>query len=93
VVNHPTCTNYAQGGARVTNPVGPGNKLLGGNNAVLGQLTVPVATQVARHLTKTGGRFSGREVVQVLAGANDVFMQLASLSAGAAVPPLLPPLL
>lgn len=83
VVNHPTCTNYAQGGARVTNPVGPGNKLLGGNNAVLGQLTVPVATQVARHLTKTGGRFSGREVVQVLAGANDVFMQLASLSAGA----------
>ena len=23
-----TCTNYAQGGARVTNPVGPGNALL-----------------------------------------------------------------
>ncbi len=83
VVNHATCTNYAQGGARVTHPVGPGNKLLGGNNAVLGQLTVPVATQVATHLAKTGGSFSGTEIVQVLAGANDVFMQLAGLSAGA----------
>lgn len=83
VANHARCTNYAQGGARVTNPVGPGNKLLGGNNAVLGQLTVPVATQIATHLAKTGGRFSGNEVVQVLAGANDVFIQLATLSAGA----------
>lgn len=83
VTNHPTCTNYAQGGARVTNPVGPGNKLLGGKNAVLGQLTVPVATQVANHLTKTGGYFKRNEVVYVLAGANDVFMQLAGLSAGA----------
>ncbi|MBK7052994.1 MAG: SGNH/GDSL hydrolase family protein [Rhodoferax sp.] len=83
VVNHSACTNYAQGGARVTNPVGPGNKLLGGNNAVLGQLTVPVATQIKTHLAKSRGRFSGWELVQVLAGANDVFIQLATLSNGA----------
>lgn len=77
------CTSYAQGGARVSNPVGPGNKLLGGGNAVLGQLTVPVTTQVAKHLSLNGGRFNGKEMVFVLAGANDAFMQLAGLSAGA----------
>lgn len=83
VADHAGCTSYAQGGARVSNPVGPGNKLLGGSNAVLGQLTVPVTTQVAKHLALNGGRFNGKEMVYVLAGANDVFMQLAGLSAGA----------
>ena len=71
VVSYSGCTSYAQGGARVTNPVGPGNKLLGGGNAVLGQLTVPVVTQVANHLTTTGGAFSGKELVTVMAGGND----------------------
>lgn len=83
VTNRAGCTSYAQGGARVSNPVGPGNKLLGGGNAVLGQLTVPVSTQVAKHLSLNGDRFNGKEMVYVLAGANDVFMQLAGLSAGA----------
>jgi outer membrane lipase/esterase len=83
VVNHAGCTSYAQGGARVTNPVGPGNALLGGSNAILGQLTVPVVTQVAKHLSLNGGKFNGKEMVYVLAGANDAFMQLAGLSAGA----------
>ena len=44
VTNNLNCTGYAQGGARVTHPVGPGNKL---NGPPIGQLTVPVATQVA----------------------------------------------
>ncbi len=83
VVNHAGCTSYAQGGARVTNPVGPGNKLLGGSNAVLGQLTVPVVTQIQNHLALNGGKFSGNEIVFVMAGGNDVFIQLATLSAGA----------
>lgn len=79
------CTAYAQGGARVTNPVGPGNKLLGGANAVLGQLTVPVATQIDRHLARNGGTFKGDEVVFVLAGGNDLFINIATLAPAAAV--------
>lgn len=83
VVDHPGCTNYAQGGARVTDPVGPGNKLLGGANATLGQLTVPIVTQISNHLTAVGGSFSGTELVTVLAGANDVFRLLGNLVANA----------
>lgn len=83
VTNHAGCTAYAQGGARVTNPVGPGNKLLGGDNAVLGQLTLPVVAQIQRHLALNGGSFKGDEAVFVLAGGNDALMQLGALSAGA----------
>ena len=54
VVNHPGCFGYAQGGARVTNPVGPRNKQTG---SPLGQLTVPVVTQIANHLAVAGGRY------------------------------------
>lgn len=79
-VNHAGCLNYAEGGARVTNPVGPGNKLLGGGNAVLGQLTIPVVTQIDNHLNATGSSFSGTELVTVMAGGNDVFMNLASIA-------------
>ncbi len=82
VTNFAGCTAYAQGGARVTNPVGPGNKLLGGSNAVLGQLTVPVVTQIQSHLTKIGGSFRGDEIVFLLAGGNDVFINLATVGAG-----------
>lgn len=83
VTNFPNCTGYGQGGARVTNPVGPGNKLLGGANAVLGQLTVPIVTQIQNHLASHGGAFKGDELVFMMAGGNDVFMQLATLSATA----------
>lgn len=83
VSNKSGCTGYAQGGARVTNPVGPGNKLLGGANAVLGQLTVPVVTQIQNHLSANGGKFKGDEIVFVGAGPNDVFMQAGALSAAA----------
>jgi phospholipase/lecithinase/hemolysin len=83
VVNHAGCFNYAQGGARVTNPVGPGNKLLGGGNAILGQLTVPITTQIDNHLSAVGGSFSGTELVTVMAGGNDVLEQLGELGAAA----------
>lgn len=82
VTNLPICTAYAQGGARVTNPVGPGNKALGGGNAILGQLTVPVATQIQNHLTAKGGAFSGNEIVFVMAGGNDVFTNVGAVAAG-----------
>jgi phospholipase/lecithinase/hemolysin len=81
--HHPGCFNYAQGGARVQQPVGPGNKLLGGSNATLGQLTVPLVTQMSNHLARTGGGFAGNELVTVFAGGNDLFMQMAAVGAAA----------
>lgn len=84
VVNHAGCTSYAQGGARVTNPVGSRNKLLGAvGGGELGQLTVPVVTQIQNHLAAVGGSFRGDEIVFVMAGGNDVTMQLDGLKAGA----------
>lgn len=80
VVNHAECFSYAQGGSRVTNPIGAGHKLTG---SALGALTVPVVTQVQNHLAKTGGKFKGNEVVFVMAGGNDVLVNLATLSAAA----------
>ena len=40
----------------------------------LGQLTSPVVDQIARHLAANNNRFSSKELVTVLAGANDVFV-------------------
>lgn len=80
VTNNASCFGYAQGGARVTNPVGAGNKLTG---SALGALTVPVVTQVQNHLAKSGGKFKGDEVVFVMAGGNDVLVSLATLQASA----------
>jgi outer membrane lipase/esterase len=77
VVNHAGCYGYAQGGARVSNPVGPGNKLAG---SALGALTVPVSTQIARHLVINGGKFAADQLVIVMAGGNDVLSLLSQLS-------------
>lgn len=85
-VNHAGCTGYAQGGARVTNPIGIGNKLTGGANASLGFLTVPVIQQIQNHLNLNGGKFNDDEIVFVMAGGNDVFFQLGLLKAGATDP-------
>lgn len=79
-VKHAGCYGYAMGGSRVTNPVGPNNKLTGSE---LGALTVPVVTQIANHLAVSGGKFSGTEAVFVMAGGNDVLYQLGVLQAGA----------
>jgi phospholipase/lecithinase/hemolysin len=83
VTNHSGCFGYAQGGARVTNPVGPGNLATypADPSGALGQLTDPVINQINRHLTAVGGKFSGTELVTVLAGGNDVFMNLAAVEA------------
>ncbi|MBD8532739.1 MULTISPECIES: SGNH/GDSL hydrolase family protein [unclassified Massilia] len=80
VVNYSNCYNYAQGGSRVTDPVGSHHRT---NDPQVGQLTVPLVTQIANHLTKSGGKFSGTELVTVMSGGNDVLMQLGALSAGA----------
>jgi phospholipase/lecithinase/hemolysin len=84
VTDHPECFSYAQGGARVTNPIGPRNKALAKPGEVtLGALTVPVVTQIANHLKKVGGKFKGDELVIVMAGGNDALQQLDELSIAA----------
>jgi phospholipase/lecithinase/hemolysin len=77
------CTNYAQGGSRVTLNVGPGYKGFS-SGAFLGAMTESVATQVANFLaSSSGNRFAGTELVTMLAGANDLFGQATILTAAA----------
>lgn len=80
VVMHAGCYGYAQGGSRVSNPIGTSNKALGSS---LGALTVPVTTQVANHLAVSGGKFKGDEIVFVMAGGNDVLNLLTTLKTDA----------
>lgn len=85
VTNKPGCFAYGQGGARVTQPVGPANAALlalGDPSGALGQLTDPLVNQMNRHLA--AGGYTGNELVVVWAGGNDVFMNLAAVSAGTA---------
>jgi outer membrane lipase/esterase len=76
------CFGYAQGGARVTDPAGVGNT--GSTSGVFnGAMTVPVVTQIANHLlAAVGNMFTGNEIVFVMAGANDVFVQAALVGGG-----------
>ena len=85
--NGGTCLNYAQGGSRVTLQPGPGNVALfhptdpstAGN--ALGALTIPVHDQIQNYLNHNGQAFSPSALVTVLAGANDVFVQTATVTA------------
>jgi phospholipase/lecithinase/hemolysin len=75
------CLNYAQGGARVTNPIGPGNAQLFPTDpsGAIGQLTVPVTTQIDNFLAHDADHaFAADDLVTVFAGGNDVFMQIAA---------------
>jgi outer membrane lipase/esterase len=77
------CFNYAQGGARVTEPIGPGNAAalaVGDPRGYLGALTEPVVAQIARHLAVAGGSFAAGDLVTVLAGGNDALVQLSRLT-------------
>lgn len=69
-----TCTGYAQGGARVTNPAGTGSSI--------GALTVPVKTQIERHLASFG-TFKESDLVMIWAGGNDLLEQFAVFGAAA----------
>ena len=70
------CRNYAQGGARVQNPAGTGH--------ADGALTEPVVTQLANYATDNGSaNFTDKQLVTVLAGANDIFGLADDLTAAA----------
>lgn len=77
-----SCTGYAQGGSRVTDPNGIGR--------TGGALTIPVVAQIASHNTrtltgfKTG--FDSGDIVFVWAGSNDAFVQFQTVGAGAITP-------
>jgi outer membrane lipase/esterase len=69
-----TCTGYAQGGSRVTDPNGIGK--------AGGALTVPVVKQIENHLARFGS-FKDSDLILVFAGANDVFTQFGAFTAKA----------
>jgi len=52
--------------------------------AGLGLMAVPVVTQMNTHLSNVGGSYDGKELVAVMAGGNDFFMNLNGVSAAAA---------
>ena len=81
------CTNYAQGGSRVTDPHGPGNTFYFNpsdatsyGNAI-GQLTVPVVQQINTYLADHGQAFTSDQLVTVFAGGNDIFINVATFQA------------
>lgn len=52
--------------------------------AGLGLMALPVANQMANHLTKVSGTYTGKELVTVMAGGNDIFLNLNGVSSAAA---------
>ncbi len=91
IVKNPACKNYAQGSSRVTSAFGPASKAIqdavaaagvpaGDNPAKLGFTALPVLNQINNHLALApGGVFSPTELVVVLAGGNDVFLNLGGV--------------
>jgi outer membrane lipase/esterase len=79
-VDTAACLSYAQGGAEVTDPHGPGNAYLftayGSSSGQLGQLTKPVVAQIASYLT-IHTKFDDSQLITVLAGGNDLFIDRA----------------
>lgn len=82
------CRNYAQGGARVQNPKGVGNP--SGAGDISAALTHPIVTQIANYAADNGSAsFTDKQLVTVLAGANDIFgltdeLRLDATAAGTA---------
>jgi outer membrane lipase/esterase len=77
-----SCTGYAQGGSRVTNPAGIGNPNgTGLNGASPTPMTRPMVTQVADHLIRFTSFGSG-DIVFVYGGNNDVFIQFGAVAQG-----------
>jgi phospholipase/lecithinase/hemolysin len=94
ITNNTSCLNYAQGSSRVTSNYGPHSVALrdfinaashstaGDTQEPLGLTALPITSQIDLHLTSH--TFTGRELVTVMAGANDIFMNLNGVSSAAA---------
>lgn len=73
---HAGCLGYGEGGAQVS---GTGY----GNTGPGGPMTLPVLTQITNYLASAvGNKFTGNEIVYVMAGANDVFVQAGTVVDG-----------
>ncbi len=86
VTDVPGCRNYAQGSSRVSNPFSINSATLQAppfNQVNLGLMAAPVATQMSRHLLNVGS-YTGNELVTVMAGGNDLFMNLAGIDSAQA---------
>ena len=86
VTDVPGCLNYAQGSARVSIPFAPNAAALQAapfNQVNLGLMAMPVATQMQTHLARVGSAYSGRELVTVNAGGNDLFMNFGAVASAA----------
>jgi phospholipase/lecithinase/hemolysin len=70
-----SCTGYAQGGARVTDPNGRGH--------AGGALTVPIVTQIDNHLARFGS-FKATDLILIVGGVNDLLDQFEAFAATAA---------
>ncbi|VXB60140.1 Acylhydrolase [Burkholderia sp. 8Y] len=75
---------YAQGGSRVTNPIGVGHQSTDPANYA-GALTVPVVQQVTNYLSSHGS-FNANQLVIVNGGANDILYNLTAVQAGQMTP-------
>jgi outer membrane lipase/esterase len=87
VANVPTCTSYAQGSSRVSQPFAPNSATLQAapfNQVNVGLMAVPVTTQMSTHLAKVGGAYGADDLVTVLAGGNDLFMHFAGVASASA---------
>jgi outer membrane lipase/esterase len=73
-----TCTGYAQGGSRVTDPNGIGR--------TSGALTIPMVDQIASQNTRSvpgfKSGFDSGDIVFVFGGNNDVFIQFGAVAQG-----------
>lgn len=87
VAEHAGCTNYAQGSSRVHEIFAPNSATLQAapfSQFNIGLMAKPVDQQIAAFLAAHNGAFAGTELVTVLAGGNDIFMNLNGVSTAAA---------
>ncbi len=86
VTNVPACTNYAQGSSRISGVFSVNSATLQAapfNQVNIGLMAVPITTQLSTHLAKNGGTYNPNDLVTVMGGGNDVFMNLNGVSAAA----------
>lgn len=91
IVDHPECTNYAQGAARVSSPYGNdsiamqqwvltnGTQAQAVEIAPLGKMATSAINQMKMHLARNGGSYTGKELVVVSIGANDLFLNIDAI--------------
>ena len=54
------------------------------SDAGIGLMALPLVNQMSNHLTAKGGAYSGKELVTIMAGGNDTFLNLNGVSSAAA---------